>query len=130
VIVDDLDRPTQLLAARRRTGAPESIGRWEFPGGKVEPGESPQEALRRELSEELAVETVIGAEVGDGAGWRITDRLALRLFTVRVVDSAVVAGADHDQLRWLGADELGSVDWLESDRAALPAVRAVLDVVG
>ena len=55
-IVDDLDQPTRLLAARR-TEPPALAGGWEFPGGKVDPGETPEAALIRELREELAIDT-------------------------------------------------------------------------
>ena len=61
-IVDDLAQPTKLLAARRNR--PEALaGLWEFPGGKVEPGESEVAAVRRELCEELGVELRLGAPI-------------------------------------------------------------------
>lgn len=126
VIVDDLSHPTRVLAARRSSGSPEAIGRWEFPGGKVEPGESPAEALRRELTEELAIEPEIGAELGDGAGWPIGVRFVLRLFAAQVMAGLPAPGPDHDDVRWLGADELDTVEWLTSDRDALPLVRDLL----
>src|SRR5699024_11350553 len=66
-IVDDLHRPTELLAARR--SAPKSLaGQWEFAGGKVEPGEAPEVALHRELREELGVGVLLGAEIPSAAG--------------------------------------------------------------
>ena len=62
LITDDLGRPTRVLAARR-TGPPALAGRWEFPGGKVEAGESAEAALHRELAEELGVSVHLGAEL-------------------------------------------------------------------
>ncbi len=126
VLVDDLARPTRVLAARRSSGLPETRGRWEFPGGKVETGESPVEGLQRELVEELSVEVEIGPELGDGAGWTINDRYVLRLFTGRIVAGQPTAGTDHDAMRWLGPDGLDTVDWLASDLEALPLVRGLL----
>src|SRR5690625_3182123 len=66
-IVDDLHQPAALLAARR--SAPKSLaGQWEFPGGKVEPGEAPEVALHRELREELGIGVLLGAEIPSAAG--------------------------------------------------------------
>ena len=126
VLLDDLVHPMRVFAARRTSGSSEAKGRWEFPGGKVESGESPAEALRRELVEELSIEVTIGPEVGDGAGWTINDRFVLRLFTGRIVSGQPTPGPDHDAVRWLGPDELDAVDWLASDREALPLVRGLL----
>jgi 8-oxo-dGTP diphosphatase len=122
VIVDG-DR---VLAARRTRPA-ELAGRWEFPGGKVEPGEDPRVALVREIREELGAVIEVGAEVLDGASpWRISERYALRLFIASCVDQDLEPGVDHDLLRWVSIHELNEVDWLESDRLALDAVRTAL----
>ena len=126
VLVDDLAHPTRILAAHRSSGSPEVLGRWEFPGGKVEEGESPAEGLQRELVEELSIDVTIGPEVGDGTGWAINDRFVLRLFLGQVVSGRPAPGSDHDAVRWLGPDELDAVDWLASDREALPLVRDLL----
>lgn len=126
IIVDELTAPTRLLAARR-TRPVELAGLWEFPGGKVEPGETPAAALRRELREELALEVHVGGEVSDrGAAWPVSDRYELRLFLATVVHGEALPGTDHDEVRWLGATELDALAWLPSDRAALAAVRRLL----
>ncbi|AEG42877.1 (deoxy)nucleoside triphosphate pyrophosphohydrolase [Isoptericola variabilis] len=115
-IVDDLDRPAWLLAARRSRPAA-LAGRWEFPGGKVDPGEGPVEALHRELVEELGVEVELGAElVGpDDGAWVITDRHVMRLWYVRVVAGEPRPLVEHDELRWLPVGESPDLDWLEGD---------------
>ena len=118
-----LVRDGRLLAARRTT-PPEAAGRWELPGGKVEPGEKAEIAVVREVAEELGCRTEVdhwlpgGEPFGGG--------YVLQVAVCRLVDGEPTAGADHDELRWLGPDELGDVDWLEPDRPFLPSVREVL----
>ena len=106
------DGVMQVLAGRR-VSPPELAGLWEFPGGKVEPGEDDLTALHREIREELAVELTVtgplGGElpmVGGPGVWQPY------LATLR---SGQPVAHDHDQLKWLCADELGSVQWLSSD---------------
>jgi len=127
VIVDDLDRPTRLLAARR--SAPEALaGRWEFPGGKVEPGEEQLDALRRELDEELGVRVALGAELPgpDGGAWPITTKHRMRVWFARLQDGTPEPLEDHDELRWLTASELDDVPWLEGDVQIVVALSQLL----
>ena len=130
-IVDDLHRPTELLAARR--SAPKSLaGQWEFAGGKVEPGEAAEDALHRELAEELGVRVVIGAEIPSTAGqeWPILHGHTMRIWFVQIVDGAPEPLADHDELRWLPVGDLYQVPWLEPDLAIVAAVSALLERAG
>ncbi len=115
-IVDDLDAPRELLAARRISPA-SLAGRWEFPGGKVEPGETPEEALHREIREELGVRVALGAElVGpDDGAWRLTERYTMRLWQAEVVTGVPQPLVEHDVLRWLPAGHWDDVPWLDSD---------------
>ncbi len=125
-LVDDLESPTSLLAARR--ARPEHLrGRWEFPGGKVDPGETAEGALHREIREELGVGISLGAELPgpDDGAWRISERHLLRLWSAVVVDG-VPAALEHEELRWLGRSDWLSLDWLEAD---VRIVRALLDRV-
>src|SRR5699024_2045258 len=87
-LAHDLQRPSRVLAARR--SAPKSLaGRWEFAGGKVEPDETPEQAVHRELWEELGIRIELGAEVvtneTDGGGsWPILNDLTMRIWFARI----------------------------------------------
>ncbi|MFI9774849.1 (deoxy)nucleoside triphosphate pyrophosphohydrolase [Streptomyces sp. NPDC051956] len=110
----------RLLAARR-SAPPELAGRWELPGGKVEPGEDPKQALVRELREELGIGAELVARVP--GEWPLKPGYVLRTWTARLLSGRPRPLEDHDELRWLGPDEIWSVDWLDQD---VPAVKAVL----
>lgn len=101
-VVDSLVAPTRMLVAQR--SEPQTVaGMWEFPGGKVEPGESCEQALVRELKEELGVQARLGAEV-PGAypqGWRLSERLAMRVFFAEILSGTPDTLEDHSALRWM-----------------------------
>jgi 8-oxo-dGTP diphosphatase len=109
----------RLLAARRVLPAA-MAGGWEFPGGKVDPGESPEDACVREVREELGCEIEI---VGQVPGQQPLNPG----FVLHVLEARLVAGepspCEHDALRWLGPEELDSVRWLDADRPFLDVVR-------
>ena len=108
-------RDGRVLAARR-TSPPESAGRWEFPGGKVEPGETPEAALVREIDEELGCTIEVVAWLpGEVA---IGERYSLTVAVVQIVSGEPVP-REHDAVRWLAAGELDDVDWLDADRPFL-----------
>jgi 8-oxo-dGTP diphosphatase len=126
-IVDDLTRPTTLLSGRRTEPA-ELAGGWELPGGKVEPGERPQEALRREIREELGVEIELGAQVEGplAGGWPLGDRYVMQVWLARVTVGAPRPLQDHDRLRVLTAAQLYAVSWLPADLPIIAAVAALM----
>jgi 8-oxo-dGTP diphosphatase len=94
---------------------------WEFPGGKVETGETEAEALVRECREELAVEVKVGERIGGDI--RLGHhRLVLRIYAATLV-SGEPRAIEHSALRWLAADELDSVPWLPADAPIVEALR-------
>lgn len=127
-LVDDLARPRSLLAARRLKPTNLS-GRWEFPGGKVDVGETPEEALHREIDEELGVAIRIGEEITapGGGGWRISPRYELRLWWSLVTSGVPAPLVEHDELRWLGPGDWLSVPWLDAD---VRIVQSMVERVG
>jgi mutator protein MutT len=116
-------RGGRLLAARRTRPAA-AAGRWELPGGKIEPGESPDDALVREVTEELGCTIA----VTDWLEPTVTVRpgLSLRVGVAHVVEGEPDP-VEHDEIRWLAAPELGTVDWLDADRPFLADLRALLE---
>ena len=112
------------VLACERSAPPEVAGRWEFPGGKVEPGETDAQALARECAEELGVRVEVGARVGPDVPLA-HGRAVLRVFAVTLLDGDVPRALEHSAMRWLAADELDSVPWLPADKpivAELPAL--------
>ena len=126
-IVDELTVPTTLLSGRR-TQPPDLAGRWELPGGKVELGEQPQDALLREIREELGVEIELGAQVeGPVAGaWPLGDQYVMQVWLARVTVGAPRPLQDHDRLRVLTAAQLYAVSWLPADLPIIAAVAALM----
>ena len=117
-----LVRDGRVLASRRTE--PERLaGLWEFPGGKVEAGESDVEALVRELREELQVEAEVGERLGGDL--LIGETAVLRVYVCRLLEGEP-ALVDHDEHRWLAADELLDVPWIPVDLPLVHALRTVL----
>ncbi len=117
-----LIRDGRVLASRR-TGPAHLAGLWEFAGGKVEDGETDEQALRRELEEELGCAAVIGERIGP-------DLLIGETAVLRVYLAELVAGEpalrDHDVHRWLLAHELDEVRWVPVDAPVVDALRELL----
>jgi 8-oxo-dGTP diphosphatase len=109
------------VLACARAHPPELAGMWEFPGGKVEPGESETAALVRECQEELGVRIAVGERIGDDIplGHR---RTVLKIFAARLVDGSPRA-LEHAELRWLSRGNLGDVPWLPADAPIVAALR-------
>ena len=115
-------RDGRVLAARRTSPAA-AAGRWEFPGGKVEPGETREAALVREVAEELGCRVEVTAWLSGEVV--ISDSHALAVALTTLVDGEPEP-VEHDLVLWLAAGELGDVDWLEADRPFLAELRDLL----
>jgi len=124
VVAAAIERDGRYLAARR-TKPDWAAGRWEFPGGKVEPGESDTDALAREIREELGVEISVGERVP--GEWPLHDDLVLHLYVATLMDGEPQPLDHHDELRWVTPGEFGDVEWLESD---VDAVTILARLVG
>lgn len=109
----------RVLACRRRAGL-ETGGRWEFPGGKLEPGERPEAALEREIAEELDIEIEVG-DMLDRSTTMVAGRpIELSCYFVRLLGDTPGESTDHDQVCWFARDRLPWLVWAAPD---LPAVR-------
>lgn len=119
--LEDGTTEERILIAQRKS--PEWLrGLWEFPGGKIEEGESPADCLQRELREELGIECRIGRRVMIIQHCYPQLDVQLEVFEASIVSGEAVAH-DHSALAWVRAQELGSYEMAPAD---MPAVRALL----
>ena len=116
VICDSLENTTKIFATARGYG--EFKGKWELPGGKLEAGETSQQALIREIQEELAVKIEVGELIDTIEYDYPTFHLSMDCFLCVVVDGEIIL-KEAEAAIWLGKDELYSVDWLPADIALI-----------
>lgn len=95
---------------------------WEFPGGKIEPGETPEQAIKREIQEELATEIRVEKPLTTVEYDYPTFHLSMECFLCKV-EKGNLTLLEHEAARWLSYDELDDLDWLPADRIVVAALR-------
>lgn len=116
-VIHDEDK---IFATARGYG--EFKGGWEFPGGKIKDGETPQQALLREIKEELEVEIEVGEWIDTIEYDYPAFHLSMDCFWAKVVEGEIVLKEALDS-KWLGREELDSVDWLPADITILDKIK-------
>lgn len=116
-IIQDGDK---IFATQRGYG--EFKDDWEFPGGKIEKGETPQQALRREIEEELDIEITVGDMLTVVEYDYPTFHLSMQCFLCKI-ESGKLTLKEHEAAKWLTRDQLDSVDWLPADVEVVEAYK-------
>ena len=123
VICDNIKEKNKIFATARGYG--ELKGGWEFPGGKIEAGETPQQALKREIREELDTVIEVGKHIDTIEYDYPTFHLSMQCFLCKV-ERGNLTLLEHEAARWLSYDELDDVDWLPADRIMMGELRECL----
>ena len=116
-----IEKEGRILIARRKKGW-RHAGKWEFPGGKIEPGETPEECLRRELREELAIEAEIGEFVCSSTYAYSHATIQLLVYRASHVSGEFTLH-DHQEMRWVLPDELLQYEFPEADKPVVDRLR-------
>ena len=124
VICDDMEHKTKVFSTARGYG--DFKGGWEFPGGKIEEGETPQEALRREIMEELDTEILVGDYIDTIEYDYPTFHLSMDCFFCEIVAGHLTL-KEHEAAKWVTKKTLREVDWLPADVTLIDKIEAALE---
>ena len=127
IICNDMERKNRIFATARGYG--DLKGGWEFPGGKVEPGETPQQALKREIMEELSTEIKVGELIDTIEYDYPTFHLSMDCFWAEVI-SGQLELKEAEAAKWLTKDQLESVAWLPADITLIDKIRQYMNEDG
>lgn len=125
VLKAENDKAESMIFATQR-GYGEFKGGWEFPGGKIEEGETPQEALVREIKEELDTEITVGDLIDTIEYDYPTFHLSMDCFWAKVLSGDLVL-KEHEAAKWLVKEDLTSVDWLPADITLIDKIREAME---
>ena len=124
VICDSMEHKTKIFTTARGYG--EFKGGWEFPGGKIEPGETPQQAVVREIREELDTTVKVGDLITTIEYDYPTFHLSMDCFWCTIVKGDLVL-KEHEAAKWLTKDELYHVDWLAADLGIVGKIKQYME---
>lgn len=124
IICNDMERKNRIFATARGYG--DLKGGWEFPGGKVEPGETPQQALKREIMEELSTEIKVGELIDTIEYDYPTFHLSMDCFWAEVITGQLEL-KEAEAGKWLTKDQLESVAWLPADITLIDKIRQYIN---
>ena len=124
VVAAIIRKNDKIFATQRGYGAQKDC--WEFPGGKIEEGETPQGALAREIREELEAEIIVGDHLVTVEHDYPDFHLSMQCFWCELAEGSHLKLLEHESAKWLSFDELDSVDWLPADIKVVETIRKSL----